>query len=512
MKDLTNILIVITSLLLVISSKPAVADDKTSINNLLDSLDNAIKQRDAVMAKKLMVLKDLKRSLDEKNTPEQQTATYQQLYSEYVHINGDSAIFFAQKTVDAAEMTKNPKTILAARFCLLKAYTRQGAMGKAYEIIGQIGDVEKIAPQYRGQYADLLLDFFTRVSGKVYAGNGVSLDAADAWKRYAKYLDKNTVEYNYYEALITGRCNVGNMERYLKKLPQISYVRATVYYAIAFEYKRRGDMDRYYRYLIMSSINDVLLANTETASLLELLQTPLLENDLKRSYAYIQVCADNVKQYNDMLRALTVVDVQGKINKKFNDVRSRQMTLITIIAALFFLALVFSIVEARLVVERGKKVKQSLDALKVMHAKQQELIEKEKKLSEQLKEANSRLSDRLAAYKNDFVNVYQLVSTYISYEKGLFKNLLNQLKVNNIRKAIEILKSGADIDEQLKNFNQHFDHAFLAMYPDFIHRVNTLMKPDSQFDETQSELTTQLRIYALLILGVNPHCRVWLCN
>ena len=28
------------------------------------------------------------------------------------------------------------------------------------------------------------------------------------------------------------------------------------------------------------------------------------------------------------------------------------------------------------------------------------------------------------------------------------------------------------------------------------------MKPDSQFDESQTELTTSLRIYALLLLGV----------
>lgn len=501
MKSLTNILFVIASLVFAFAS-PACADSKTSIEDLLDSLDNAINQREAVMAKKQTVLNDLKRSLGERLTPDQQAAKYQQLYQEYVHINGDSAIFYAQKAVDAAELTKNQQTILYSRFCLLRAYTRQGAMGKAYEIISQIGDIDNIAPSYRGRYADLLLDFSTRVNGKLYAGNGVSMDADEAWKRYAKYLNKNTVEYDYHEALITGKCNVSKMERDLKSLPYPSFTRASLYYALAFEYKRRGDTDKFYSFLIMSATNDVLLGNTEAASLLELLQTPLLKNDLKRSYAYVQVCADNVKQYNDMLRALTVVDVQGRINKQFNDVRARQMTLITIIAVLFFLALVFSIVETRLAVARGKKVKQSLDALKVMHTKQQELMENQRQLSEELKEANARLGDRLAAYRNDFVNVYQLVSTYISYEKGLIKNLLNQLKTNNVRKAISILNSGADIDNQLKDFYQHFDHAFLAMYPDFIHRMNTLLKPDCQLDESQEGLTTSLRIYALLVLGV----------
>ena len=496
---LTFIIIVIT---LFLKSSYAFADSMPSVNDLLDSLDNALNQRTSIMAKQQTVINDLRRGLDEAGTPDLKTSKYEQLYSEYLHINGDTAIYYALQATNAAEKTANPETILKARFCLLRAYTRQGAMGKANEVVNSIGDIESVAPSLRPTYADLLLDFYTRVSGKTYSGEGVDLDATEAWNKYSKYLDKNSFEYCYHEALIKGRCDVAQMEKYLIKLPKPSFLRASIYYALAFEHKRRGDADKFYSYLILSAINDVQLANNEAASLLELLQTPLLKNDLKRSYAYVQVCADNVKRYNDMLRALTVVDVQGRINKQFSDEQAKQMKVITIVAILFFLALILSIVETRLSASRGKKVKRSLEELKVMHSKQTELVNEQQRLSAQLKEANSRLGDRLLAYRNDFVNVYQLVSTYISYEKGLFKNLLNQLKTNNVKMAISILNSGTDIDNQLKNFYKHFDHAFLAMYPDFIHRINSLMKPDSQFDESQTELTTSLRIYALLLLGV----------
>lgn len=40
------------------------------------------------------------------------------------------------------------------------------------------------------------------------------------------------------------------------------------------------------------------------------------------------------------------------------------------------------------------------------------------------------------------------------------------------------------------------------MYPDFIHRINALLDKNHRFDESQQELTTPLRIYALHLLGI----------
>ena len=71
-----------------------------------------------------------------------------------------------------------------------------------------------------------------------------------------------------------------------------------------------------------------------------------------------------------------------------------------------------------------------------------------------------------------------------------------------MRKVIRLLDSNTVIDGQLKHFYTHFDHAFLAMYPDFIQRMNSLLRPECRCDETQTELSTPLRIYALLVLGV----------
>lgn len=471
------------------------------IRQLLDSLDDAVARRQTALAKKQQVIDDLKRGITDLPNDGALVAKYEQIFQEYLHFNGDSALAYAKRSVVAAEHTGQPALILTARCCLLRAYTRQGLLGKSYEVINSIGDINAVPAVYRSRYADHLLDFYMRVSQQ----NDFTVPAQDAkaaWGTYSQYLVNGSPEYLFYQAVCTGKGDKLRINQALRMLNKPSFLVANLYFALALDERRRGNENGFYENLILSAVNDMLLGNTEVSSLLMLLQTPLLECDLKRSSNYIQVCSDNIKRYHDMLRALKVVAIQDRINSQLNKERSRQMTVIIVIAVFFFVALMVSIVLGRLASARGKKVKRSLDALRDMHNKQSELMDQQKQMTEELRAANSRLSDRIAAYRKDFANVYHLVSTYITHEKSEHVELYNMLKSNNVRKAIRLLDSNTVIDGQLKHFYTHFDHAFLAMYPDFIQRMNSLVRPEFRYDEKQTELSTPLRIYALLVLGV----------
>ena len=471
------------------------------LRQLLDSLDDAVARRQTALAKKQQVIDDLKRGITDLPNDGALVAKYEQIFQEYLHFNGDSALAYAKRSVVAAEHTGQPALILTAKFCLLRAYTRQGLLGKGYEVINSIGDINAVPAVYRSRYADHLLDFYMRVSQQ----NDFTVPAQDAkaaWGTYSQYLVNGSPEYLFYQAVCTGKGDKRRINQALRMLNKPSFLVANLYFALALDERLKGNENGFYENLILSAVNDMLLGNTEVSSLLMLLQTPLLECDLKRSSNYIQVCSDNIKRYHDMLRALKVVAIQDRINSQLNKERSRQMTVIIVIAVFFFVALVVSIVFGRLASARGRKVKRSLDALRDMHNKQSELMDQQKQMTEELRAANSRLSDRIAAYRKDFANVYHLVSTYITHEKSEHVELYNMLKSNNVRKAIRLLDSNTVIDGQLKHFYTHFDHAFLAMYPDFIQRMNSLVRPEYRYDEKQTELSTPLRSYALLVLGV----------
>ena len=250
------------------------------------------------------------------------------------------------------------------------------------------------------------------------------------------------------------------------------------------------------------------MANTEMMSLLYLLQTPLIKCNLHRAYSYMQVCADNAVRYHDMQRALKIVEIQSTINKRLEEQRQQQITILIVVAILFFVALIVSLIESFIIASRGKKLKKVIEKLKISYQKQSELTKEQQRFCQQLQAVNNRISNRAHVYRQDFLNVYRLISTYISIEKNIQKEVVNLLKVHQINKVMRMFDSHEYIEEQLKQFYTHFDHAFLRMYPDYIRRINRLIKVENRFDEQRENLTTALRVYALMVLGVTDSVRI----
>lgn len=68
-------------------------------------------------------------------------------------------------------------------------------------------------------------------------------------------------------------------------------------------------------------------------------------------------------------------------------------------------------------------------------------------------------------------------------------------------KLTRTISSSRYVNREVEQFFREFDSAFLQLYPDFIDRINSLLRPGERYAPTDT-LTTELRIYALLRLGV----------
>ena len=68
------------------------------------------------------------------------------------------------------------------------------------------------------------------------------------------------------------------------------------------------------------------------------------------------------------------------------------------------------------------------------------------------------------------------------------------------------LSLSARSEKLLKEVYRTFDQTFLqAICPDFVERFNALLREDARFHPKPGSLTTELRIFALIRLGVDPH-------
>ena len=73
------------------------------------------------------------------------------------------------------------------------------------------------------------------------------------------------------------------------------------------------------------------------------------------------------------------------------------------------------------------------------------------------------------------------------------------------------LKATEPVANSIRDFHQHFDEAFLNIFPDFITHVNQLLMEEYQFESTGEgvkKLTTELRILALVRLGINDNQKI----
>ena len=65
------------------------------------------------------------------------------------------------------------------------------------------------------------------------------------------------------------------------------------------------------------------------------------------------------------------------------------------------------------------------------------------------------------------------------------------------------------VKNELKEFYHNFDAIFLHVYPDFVNDFNTLLRPEERIVMKEGELlNTDLRIYALVRLGINDSVKI----
>jgi hypothetical protein len=86
-----------------------------------------------------------------------------------------------------------------------------------------------------------------------------------------------------------------------------------------------------------------------------------------------------------------------------------------------------------------------------------------------------------------------------SYRRSLAK-LAMASRIDDLFKAI---KSEQFIKDERKEFYQNFDKSFLELFPNFISSFNELlMEDDRVYPKSHELLNTELRIFALIRLGI----------
>ena len=78
-----------------------------------------------------------------------------------------------------------------------------------------------------------------------------------------------------------------------------------------------------------------------------------------------------------------------------------------------------------------------------------------------------------------------------------------------LEQAMKELRSREDMYREYDRFYTIFDETFLGIYPDFVEKVNALLKEDARFPIPASrQLRTELRILAVIKLGITESGKI----
>lgn len=296
---------------------------------------------------------------------------------------------------------------------------------------------------------------------------------------------------------------------YYAKMNKETHDVAIVAYTLSEAYRLKGDKDKEKTFLIISAISDIQSANREYISLVKLALLLYKEGDTDHAYRYLKISQDDAVKCNARQRILEVNDIIPIVNELYlGKIRQQQARLrtsviaISILSLLLLTALFYVYKQMKKLAEAKREVTKSNERLKELNS---ELT----RYNEKLTEANQMISEN-SYLKEEYIGRYMnQCSLYLEkldlYRKSIGR-LLNADKISELKKSV---KSTSFIDEELKAFYDNFDKTFLQLFPTFVDDFNNLLADGEKIvPKTEGSLTTELRIFALIRLGITDSVKI----
>ena len=475
--------------------------DKNSNEEVLKRLDRVIDNKTACHVQKEKEIVDLKQRLHRSKDNREKYELCGSLFNAYLHYQADSALYYINGKMNLLPLLNHPE--LKNEIVINRAEV-MGVMGMYNEALEQLERVdplelerETLAYYYRTYraYYGWVADYTTNDDRKseifrkrpMLTGILFLLLLILVWTGALYGPRKRIINGRVDSALVI-------LSDLLKETPD-ERQKGYIYYTLSEAYDMRGDIQKEIYYLALTAITDLKSSIREYASLQKLAQLMYEVGDLDRAYKYLNCSMEDAVACNARLRFIEVTQFFPIIDKayKLKEEKERQISRTLLISvsllSLFLLAAIFYLYRWM------KKLSVMRRNLSLANQQMQE-VNAELAQTGKIKEVYiARYLDRCVIYldKLEF------------YRRSLAK-LAMASRIDDLFKAI---KSEQFIRDERKDFYNEFDKSFLELFPHFITSFNELLVEEGRIYPKPGELlTTELRIFALIRLGVTDSNRI----
>lgn len=474
---------------------------KSDITDLLTQIDEIISEGDKYQQIRIHAADSLFRVARRSKGYDKITA-YKQIYDLYSHFQSDSALR-AIRLIEQTDEAKNDKNI--HDYATIARGEIMGLMGlyvEAYETLTSV-DENKLSQENRL----FLFQTYRSVYGWIADYSSTSIGTAEKYVQMTNayrdsILSTETYKVSYDIALADKFIVNGNAEDALKIL--LSDLKTAhdeelvyLYFNLAEAYRELGDEEKQTYYLAQASICDLKAGVTEYLALPTLAHILYKRGDVERAYQYIIRSMDDANFCRARLRTMEVSNIFPIIDKAYKQFELEHRKGVRTFTIILIVLVVLLLVVIAFVLKQNKK-------LTITRSKLAEANDNLQTVNIELQNANTHLvkADRV---KEEYIALFlERCRSYLDALENYRHSLLKLAKNNQHDAMMRQLKDHTQIGEEQQRFYRDFDKAFLDIHPEFVTNFNNLLKEEERVvPKSENTLTTEMRIFALIRLGIN---------
>lgn len=478
------------------------------VRTALKELDEVIAQKEMIEAQKEDRITQIKGKLADASDDRQRYELLDELVDEYFQYNIDSTAFLSRLKLSIAERTGNNDLINDARYDIADRHTMSGLADATFNELKLI-DIEGLYEGSKLRYYSILNTIYRTLEVEA-VDETLAQEYARQKTRYRELLlsalgkDDISRIYVMTEILLQSDRPQEALDLLIpwveEKKPSLNES-GILCYSIASAYAMLEDVDKAILWYARSAKSDLLVPKYEYRSLYELAGLLNRRGDIERAYSYITRSIEDAVQSNAQIHKQFAYQLLPIISNSYDSLMRQKNTQMkyTLIAMGIVLGL---LIIMSLVLLREKK--------KVTLAERQT-----KDSNEQLRKLNAELHDYVILLQE----TNEIKDSYLGRYLNMCSDYIDGLDRyrSSLRKTgkeggdvMAALKSKAFMEAELEEFYTQFDATFLDLFPDFIPQVNELLQEDKRISYKPKErlLSTELRVLALIRLGVNDSARI----
>lgn len=503
-------------ILSIIFMLPTILSAKSSPNDsILAVLNMEIDRSQEYYTKKEKKIENLHRQLSKQPDKRKQLDIVNTLFDEYYTWQNDSAFVYVRLSKQLATELNNEFLKIKSQLNLLRCFISSGYYKEGFELIESM-NLDNMPVNLKGEYYRLAMEYYDALMiyyNDDYYTQIYTSKALEYFEKAKNYYAPETAEYaelDAYAYRLTNATPKEKIEKYHTMLNLYNYSESDLayyYILMSVQYIADNNREKAIFYSALSAICDIRSAIRQTTSKTILGELLYQDEEVLFASKCIKSSLDDANFYNAHQRMAQLNSILPIVEYDKNEIIEYQkdrLSIYLLLMGILFVAVVIALLVIYKQIKRLTKARKSI----------QQQYQKISDINKKLENTNIHLTDsnHLLEEANDIKDAYIIQSLYgkseyIERTEQLLKKVDRMVTTRQFENLKSIDKE-FNSKEERENMYSSFDTTFLMLFPNFIEEYNSLFKEEDRIVLVDNNLTPELRIFALIRLGISDNERI----